>query len=157
MQSPEFQKKFFDKYEEEHGYRYPIQSPNNKYGGNISKPQLKVLNELKNKGYKLKKEFTIYPYRVDMILEKTNKIIEVYGDYWHANPAKYKANDKIQFPRQTNITHVNEIWERDSKRISYIKKAGYDVFIAWEHDINKNFEELIIDIEKFLNNGNDKN
>lgn len=157
MQSSEFQKKFFDKYEEKHGYRYPIQSPNNKFGGTVSKPQLKVLNELQKRGYKLKKEFTIYPYRVDIILEKRKKIIEVYGDYWHANPNKYKADDKIQFPKQTNITSVKEIWDRDSNRISYIENAGYDVFIAWEYDINKNFKELIINIEKFLNNENSKN
>jgi len=90
MQSPEFQKKYFDKFEETHGYRYPIQSPNNTFSGTISKPQLKVTNELKNIGYNVKKEFSIYPYRVDIHIIGTNKVIEVYGDYWHANPIKYK-------------------------------------------------------------------
>ncbi|MCK9576234.1 MAG: hypothetical protein WC979_02200 [Candidatus Pacearchaeota archaeon] len=151
MQSPVFTKKFFDNYEESHGYRYPIQSPNNKFGGNVSKLQQKINNELLKLGYETKTEYNVYPYRVDIFIKNTNKVIEAYGDYWHANPRKYKENDVIKFPRNSTRTVV-DIWTHDKNRISYIEAAGYKTCVVWEYDINKNFEETINNIINFINN-----
>jgi G:T-mismatch repair DNA endonuclease (very short patch repair protein) len=151
MQNDDFKKKYFDKYEEVHGYRYPVQSPNNKFGGTISKPQKRVNEYLSSIDIETKMEHSIYPFRVDIVVKESNKVIEIFGDYWHANPIKYKETDAIKFPKQTNITLVKTIWERDERRLSYIKEAGFDVLVIWEYEINKEFEIVKEKIKSFLN------
>jgi len=53
-------------------------------------------------------------------------IIEFYGDYWHANPNKFKKEDIVHH----HIT-AEEIWQRDKKRINTLKELGYIVHIVW--------------------------
>jgi hypothetical protein len=62
-----------------------------------------------------------------------NKIIEFYGDYWHANPTKYKTESIISFGRGESKT-AQEIWDKDHNRLEILKKEGYDVLIIWEHE-----------------------
>ncbi len=37
-------------------------------------------------------------YAYDFKLVDTNILLEINGDYWHANPVKYHANDIIHYP-----------------------------------------------------------
>ena len=88
-------------------------------------------------------------YIVDIAID--NKVIEVYGDFWHANPEIY-SSDHI-FPKilGENITS-KIIWEKNAIRINNIILDGYDVLIIWERDWNKNKTEIINKINKFLSN-----
>jgi len=61
------------------------------------------------------------------------KIIELYGDYWHANHKKYKANDIVYH----NIK-AKDIWKKDKRRINTFKKYGYQTSIIWEHELKDN-------------------
>ena len=56
-------------------------------------------------------------------------VVEYNGDYWHANPSKYKEND-VAGHKST----AGEIWERDKKRIGELLKLGYEVVIVWSSD-----------------------
>jgi hypothetical protein len=79
---------------------------------------------------------------------KNNKIIEYNGDYYHANPRKYKAdyyNHKCQM-------FAKDIWIRDETRISNLRKFfGVDVLVIWEYDIKNNLDEVIKKCIEFLN------
>lgn len=50
----------------------------------------------------------------DFINKKDNKIIEVYGDYWHTK---------------------KEWIERDKRRLKAYKNLGYKLLIIWEHEL----------------------
>lgn len=78
-----------------------------------------------------------------------NKIIEFFGDYWHANPGKY-SSDKMFIRRKGNRT-AKEIWEEDTIRISTLQQAGYDIMIVWESDFRRDPEKVISKCQKFLN------
>ena len=79
-------------------------------------------------------------------MTKNNKIIEVYGDYWHGNPIKYKATDINKHLKMT----VEKIWEKNKNRIDHIESFGYKVLILWEYDIYNNYEKVVQDIKNFL-------
>lgn len=67
---------------------------------------------------------------VDLYDETTNKVIEFYGDFWHANPLIYKENDVVR-----NGLTAKEIWNHDKKRINLLKeKFNLDVRVVWEYD-----------------------
>jgi very-short-patch-repair endonuclease len=71
-------------------------------------------------------------YRVDDLNRAAKIIVEVNGDYVHANPAKYAATDRIvmEFNRYT----AAEKWAADALRTERLRAAGYRVLVAWESD-----------------------
>jgi G:T-mismatch repair DNA endonuclease (very short patch repair protein) len=66
-----------------------------------------------------------------------NIIVEVFGDFWHANPNNYSENDVVY----SNIT-AKQIWERDLLKQMVLEKAGYKVYIIWQDEINTNYEQV---------------
>ena len=69
---------------------------------------------------------------VDELNEENNKIIEVFGDYVHANPEKYDPDDIIKLPG--NSYKAKEKWEHDGKKIDWLEEQGYEVIILWSSD-----------------------
>lgn len=82
-----------------------------------------------------KRRWKIYDAKVGNIL------IEINGDYWHANPNKYKYGDIFKFPKST-LT-ASEIWKLDEIKKQIAVNNGYEVFYIWESDINKNVNDVI--------------
>lgn len=62
------------------------------------------------------------------------QIIELFGDFWHAHPDKYKPNDIISH----NMT-AQQIWDRDKARIESFSSYGFKCLVIWEKDL-KNIE-----------------
>lgn len=80
---------------------------------------------------KIKKKVRFYSY--DILVESTNLLIEVNGDYWHGNPKIYKPNDLI-LKGSTGEIKVSNKWKKDAKKIQAAKDAGYNVLVVWESD-----------------------
>ncbi len=97
-----------------------------------SKPHKKFCDKLnlKEKGYKSEQQ--VGSYIVDELNEENNKIIEVFGDYVHANPEKFDPEDVIKLPG--NTYKAKEKWEHDRKKIDWLEKQGYEVVILWSSD-----------------------
>lgn len=85
---------------------------------------------------------------VDFKLNK--KIIEFFGDFWHANPKIFKDDDEVKMFHGV-IKKAKDIREKDRKRIEILKNLGYEVLIVWEKDYNKTKQEVINRCLKFLN------
>lgn len=68
---------------------------------------------------------------VDIYIPSQKKIIEVYGTYWHCDPRKYESS---YYNKAVHMT-AQQIWERDSKRIAFLKSLGYEVTVIWENDV----------------------
>ncbi len=83
--------------------------------------------------------------RVDILLNN-NKIIEIYGNLWHANPRFYKKDDLIYTWK--GWKKAEEIWEKDKARINQILSCGYKILIIWEEELCHT-EKLIQKILKF--------
>lgn len=71
-------------------------------------------------------------YIVDAV--KENTVIEVYGDYWHANPnlPQFRYGDTIH---PTTKKPIQEIWDKDEERRKDIVNAGYHFQQYWESQI----------------------
>ena len=99
-----------------------------------TKPQLftnQILDELEVK-YLNEKQFKYYS--VDNYLEDYNLIIEVMGDYFHANPLRYEYS-------KLNKMQLKDI-VRDARKHTYIKRYyNVNILYLWENDINKNIEK----------------
>jgi G:T-mismatch repair DNA endonuclease (very short patch repair protein) len=65
-------------------------------------------------------------------ITKSNKIIELFGDYWHG----------FKFTGMCNLVHSIE-------RKEHYKKSGYACLIIWESEL-KNIEKLKVKILNFL-------
>lgn len=93
-------------------------------------------------------------YHVDLFISDINLVIEFNGDVWHANPSKYNGDDiPIKFNGYKSLT-ANDIWERDRKRIKFLKTKVRDVIVIWEKDLveggmDKLVEELSEKIKSY--------
>lgn len=64
------------------------------------------------------------------------KIIEHFGDYWHANPEKYKPNDVVY----RNLK-AKKIWIKNKQRVNTYSKYGYKTLVIWENEL-KNLDKV---------------
>ncbi|MCK9417406.1 very short patch repair endonuclease [Candidatus Dojkabacteria bacterium] len=87
----------------------------------------------------------------DFLLKNTKILIEIQGDFWHANPCLYKQNDILNHPKK-RIT-ANEIWNRDLNKMYLLEKSGYKIIYIWENNMNKMTDEELENhiIMKLLN------
>lgn len=69
---------------------------------------------------------------VDELLPEFNVIIEAWGDFWHANPARFDIDELTEVQRKNCI--------RDASRLKYIRKCGYTVLTFWEYDLKNNLD-----------------
>lgn len=106
-----------------------------------------IFQYVKTKNSSAKHNLMICKYNVDIVVE--NKLIEVFGDYWHANPLLYEAADTIIYPGDARIL-VSDKWNFDRIRLEYLKAIGYDVLVVWESDWRKNLENTQQTILDFL-------
>lgn len=110
-----------------------------KKGYITSKPEQKISDILDSLGITHTRQFLIREpnkrYYYDIYIPAFNLIIEFNGDYWHANPNKYKSNDVVFFKFGEVI--AQEIWDKDKKKIDAAKNKGHNVIIIWEAETLK--------------------
>ena len=99
--------------------------------------------------YELNDEYKILNYSVDFIIN--NKIIEFFGDKWHANPKTYNYNDMPKPKDNYNLT-AEEIWNKDNKRLNNIINEGYETLIIWASEVINNEYNIIKKCLNFINN-----
>jgi len=75
-------------------------------------------------------------YQYDFIIGE-NILLEVQGDYWHANPLIYGENKILLNERQNYKTN------RDLEKKKYAEDNGFKIYYIWETDINNgNYQAL---------------
>lgn len=100
---------------------------------------------LKDIGIDFETQFKIgkYFHKYDAKITGTKTLLEINGDFWHANPNLYKPDDRLNFSK-TNHPKAKEIWEKDEKNKKFAEKNGYKIIYLWESEIsNKTDIELI--------------
>jgi G:T-mismatch repair DNA endonuclease (very short patch repair protein) len=71
----------------------------------------------------------------DFYLPEYKILIEVNGDYWHANPNIYKTNDIIHYC--FGHKKAKEIWDKDKIKQEIAESKGYKIIYIWERELNK--------------------
>lgn len=126
------------------GIRKSYAEGNRKYPINRdTKPERAVEAILKKMSIIYEKQFPIYSSYpktettvrfYDFYLPEYNKIIEVHGDYWHANPNKYPNRNSLNKIQRQAIVN-------DADKIRRALNEYKEVFVIWEED-TKNEEKL---------------
>lgn len=103
------------------------------YTGSTSKAEKKMVRRLVSLGYEVKPGHKVGSFIVDVYLPELNLAIEMFGDYWQANPERYASGTLHPTTKQK----VDNIWKRDRKRIQSIEALGYTVCVVWESTLKK--------------------
>jgi len=95
-------------------------------------------------GVAYKRQFGIGRLYYDFFVEDFNLLIEVNGDFWHANPEKYLEEDLLNFPGEKVMAKT--LWEKDAKKKKIALDKGFKIVYVWESEILKtgNISELIL-------------
>jgi hypothetical protein len=110
----------------------------------------KVYFATKNKEYFLSiKGKGFYSY--DFVDINEMKIIEYNGDYFHANPEKFKEDDYPHPFFKENGPTSKEIREKDAVKIRVAEEEGFKVLVIWDSEFKKNKKEIIEKCLNFLN------
>lgn len=73
-----------------------------------------------------------------------NKILlEINGDFWHANPAIYKASDILNMPK--GLRKASDIWKYDKLKKELAEQHGYKVVYIWESEMKIMTDDQIYD------------
>ena len=83
-------------------------------------------------------------YKLDCVLLSNKKVIEFYGDYWHANPSKFDPSHMVK--RAT----ASSIWQKDAIKEGAIAAAGFSLLVVWESDFLTDPEGVISRCQSFL-------
>ncbi len=121
----------------------------NLHSGCYSKLETKISVILDEFEIPYERSFWLNKKQFDFKIKDCNILIEVQGDFWHANPIKYKADDILNHPN--NPISAKELWKKDNKKLKMANSHGYDVIYLWESDIkeNKHIEILFNEIKKY--------
>lgn len=84
---------------------------------------------------KIKHQKFINGVSYDFHIINTNIIVEVNGDYWHANPEQYKKNDIVNISDKLKL--AKDVWEKDELKLLNANKYNYRVITIWESEINR--------------------
>lgn len=102
----------------------------------------KIKEQLKFEDLGFISEQQILRYHADELHPIKKIVIEIYGDYCHANPKKFKENDLIRLHGQSFYAHQK--WKNDFIRKQKIENEGYKVIIIWESDdLNEKKDEIL--------------
>lgn len=123
-------------------YRKTILQGNLK--GKHSKLHQKVAAYLGLRELGFEDEKVLFRYRVDEIHFAKKIIVEINGDYIHANPSKFKSDDMIIL-RSSSYTAQSK-WTYDQKRKEALEALGFRVFIVWQSDNLEEKKRELIDI-----------
>lgn len=71
----------------------------------------------------------------DFKIDKSKILIEVNGDFWHANPTLYTGNQELNFPG--GKVKAKSLWENDNNKRLTAEQNGYKVITIWESELIK--------------------
>lgn len=115
-----------------------------------TKPEMMVLQELNKRDIDFIPQYVIGEILIaDFYLPKYNAVLEVYGDYWHANPKIYGEESN---KKPLNDHQISQI--KKDKRRYYVITKNYDMYMysVWENDIYEDVEDVIDKVFKSLEN-----
>ena len=72
-------------------------------------------------------QYPLETYVIDYIDLNKKIVININGDYWHANPLLYDLNN-LHYLQKTNVWH-------DKNKREYLEKLGWTIVDIWESEI----------------------
>ena len=80
-----------------------------------------------------------FPYKkkiFDIFLPEYRYVIEINGDFWHANPRIYNSDDILNFPGKVKPL-AKEIWKKDFLKNISLAELNFRCMVLWECEMNQ--------------------
>lgn len=93
-------------------------------------------------------------YQYDFMIND-NILLEVQGDYWHANPNIYDVNGNDSTKKSLTERQKFKI-NQDKLKQEFAIKYGFKIFYIWETDINDGNFSVLNQIRNLINESDNK-
>jgi hypothetical protein len=93
-------------------------------------------------------------YQYDFLIND-NILLEVQGDYWHANPLIYDVENNNPTKKPLNERQKFKI-NQDKLKNEFAIKYGYKIFYIWETEINNKDFSVLDKIKDYINESTNK-
>ena len=111
--------------------------------------EVKVRKELFRLGFRFRKNVKVLPGKPDIVLPKYKTAVFIHGCFWH----RHKGCKDATTPKTRTDFWIGKFQknvEIDLKHYDELSNAGWRVYILWECDIERRFEQAIDNLVKFL-------
>lgn len=111
----------------------------------INKLETRVSECLTLLGISFQYSFFLKRHQFDFKIQ--NVLLEVHGDFWHANPTFYVEDSLLHFPGSKTLISAGSIWYRDEKKKKLAENNNFHYLCIWENEINGKTDN---ELEQFL-------
>ena len=98
-------------------------------------------------GLRYRRNYKNLPGRPDIVFIKNKLAIFLDGDFWHGYNFKLNSH---RLPKKYWLQKIQNNIARDKKINRELKKQGWQVVRAWEHDIKASPKKVLLKILKGL-------
>jgi G:T-mismatch repair DNA endonuclease (very short patch repair protein) len=117
----------------------------NKMSKKMTEPERKFAMMMKEIGVEFEPQKVIKNKIYDFYIPSKNMIVEIHGDYWHANPIIYEN-------KELNNIQIRNI-KNDKYKTTLAKGNGFLLEVVWEYDLKNNYEKQKKRFKKLLKDG----
>lgn len=112
-----------------------------------TKIEILIFRELRKRKIYFQKHYKRAIGNPDIALPRKKKAIFIDGDFWHGYQfSKFKK----RLPKKYWLAKIEKNIKRDKINRAKLRKDGWDVLRIWEHEVQKNLNEVIYKIIKFI-------
>ena len=112
-----------------------------------TKPELSVRRALHGQGYRFRLHGRGLPGKPDIVFKKRKRAVFVHGCFWHRHGCKRTTHPKSRQDYWQDKFAKNVA--RDRRNAALLADDGWDVFVAWECEIDSD-ETLLLRLMEFL-------
>lgn len=119
-----------------------------KIRGRDTKPELAVRSHLHRAGLRYRLHVRDLPGSPDVLLPKYRAAVFVQGCFWHQHPRGDCPHTGVPLSNKAYWEpKLARTRQRDASRQAELQKMGWNVFVAWECEIDEQrLDELVADI-----------
>lgn len=112
-----------------------------------TKPELFVRRALHGQGYRFRLHGRGLPGKPDIVFKKRKRAVFVHGCFWHRHGCKRTTHPKSRQDYWQDKFAKNVA--RDRRNAALLADDGWDVFVAWECEVDSD-ETLLQRLMEFL-------
>ena len=112
-----------------------------------TKPELFVRRALHEQGYRFRLHGRGLPGKPDIVFKKRKRAVFVHGCFWHRHGCKRTTHPKSRQDYWQDKFAKNVA--RDRRNAALLADDGWDVFVAWECEVDSD-ETLLQRLMEFL-------
>ena len=110
--------------------------------GSDTSIEVKVRKYLYHAGFRYRKNDKRFPGKPDIVLPRYKCVVFIHGCFWH-NHSGCKGATIPKTRTEFWLQKLNRNVCNDNKHTQQLKEMGWRVFVVWECEVNKAFEETM--------------